>query len=72
MLNFLQWVARTHSDVRSLRSLSADELLRLASEYEQGRMGPDSDLERKWKASFDFLLDSDADWDGYASLRRAV
>ena len=72
MLNFLQWVARTHSEVRSLRSLSADELLRLASEYEQGRMQPGSDLEQKWKGSFHFLLESDGDWDGYASLRKAV
>jgi hypothetical protein len=72
MLNFLNWVAANRPDVQSLTGLSNASLLELANEFELGKLDSDDRLKRQWAISFDYLLKDNADWDGYASIRRQL
>lgn len=72
MMNFLHWLALHHPEIKRLRSLSREELLTLVDEFEDGKLGHNSQLREKWRSGFHFLFDSTSDWEGYDEARRLL
>lgn len=72
MLNFLHWLALHHPEARKLRSLPRENLLTLVNEFENGKLGHNSQLREKWRAGFQFLFEGTSDWEGYDQARRLL
>jgi hypothetical protein len=70
VLEFVAFLRSNHPNIGRLRDLHKRRLLELANEFERGRLTGNDDLERKWVATFDTLLNRK--WDGYAQAREAV
>ncbi|XOZ32854.1 hypothetical protein ACMDCT_11605 [Halomonadaceae bacterium KBTZ08] len=55
VIAFIDWLDRTHPEVRSLRDLSEDEFLSLATEYEGFKglqIDKGHDVYRKWESTY--------------------
>ena len=72
VIAFLDWIRRWHPEVRSLRSLSKGEFLRLATSYEGSKgvpIGPSHQLYRKWETTHWVFKDSESDDEALTRLR---
>lgn len=56
MINFIEWVDKTHPEIRSLRNLGKKLLLSLVNEFEGGKLNGNEELKTKWIASFEYYL----------------
>jgi hypothetical protein len=72
MLSFLNWMIREHPETKTIRDTPRKLLMRLVDEFEHGKLQGNEALARKWEVGFDFLLNSNGDWQGYDEARRVV
>lgn len=72
MLEFLNWLILTHTEIRTIRGTPRTTLMRLVDEFEHGKLYGNKDLTRKWEVGFDFLLNGTGSWQGYGEARRVA
>jgi len=70
MLNFLQWLAKTHPEIRNLDKLPLQELLDLVNEHENERLIKHENISA-WQSSFYVLFHGKKD-DEYEQVRREL
>lgn len=59
VLAFLDWLSRTHPEVRSLRELDERQFLILATDFESSKglvIGPGHEVYRKWESTYRFAV----------------
>ena len=69
MLNFIDWLSHKHPEISSMSQLPVEKLVKLADEFEDGKLQHSDDLTRKWAIAFDYLLKDTGNWDGYNAIR---
>ena len=72
MLNFIHWLALNRPHIRSLRSLSEQELIFLVDDFEEGKLQANPHLRDKWIVGFQELLRGDSNWEGYDVARQEL
>lgn len=71
VLAFIDWLNRRHPEVRSLKELSEDEFLRLATQFEASKgLEIDSrhEVYRKWSSTYDMVRTSADDAEALSRL----
>jgi hypothetical protein len=69
---FVDWTSRTHPEVMSLRDLSEDEFLTLATEHEASkglRIDKNHQVYHKWRSTHWIFSDSNSDHEALQRLR---
>jgi hypothetical protein len=73
MINFLQWVAINHPEIKRLRDLAENELINLVDEFEGGNLKANEKLINKWLHGFKyFLFNGNSEWEGYDKARASL
>lgn len=72
ILNFIHWVAIHKKEINSLRDLTRENLLGLASEFEGKDISKDEILNMEWEHGFFFLLETSEHEEGYDQARREL
>jgi len=73
VIAFLDWIRRTHPGVRSLKSLSKDEFMSLATAFEDSKglvINKSHRVYEKWAVTQGFFRDGASDTDALESLDR--
>jgi hypothetical protein len=72
VIAFIDWISRTHPEIRSLQNTTEDEFLMLATEYEAQKgllINESHQVYMKWRATYWFFSNSPSDDKALQRLR---
>lgn len=71
VMAFINWISRTHPEIRSLRSTTQDQFLALATEYEASkglRIDEKHEVYHKWRSTHWTFTNSASDQEALQAL----